>query len=597
MRECDLIMKGGVTSGVVYPNAIAEIAESHRLRDIGGTSAGAIGAVFAAAAEYRRQTTPAGRDAMAGFKEIRAVAKELGVVMQSLFQPSRPFRTVFSIAMGFLDRSKSTGLLPPFVPPLLLGFWWQWLVALAMGVATASTGVFAGTGWALLATSLVGVMVFVVVALILVGLTLAKLVATDLPRHDFGVCSGLRQGELETTPQGFTDWITDKVDIIAGNHGPSFALGAPLTVGQLMDQGIRVAAMTTDLSSGRPYQLPLKARIHLFSRKEFLALFPKRVVDALATDANKFETTTAGLPDDLHWLPVDRDFPVVLVARISLSLPGLIQAVPLYRFDDGLRTGPDSKAEVRRCLFSDGGISSNFPIHFFDALLPTRPTFGISLGSWEQARHGDERVELPKLWKQSSNLPIRPITGLLGFLFAILGAAKDWQDTLQSLLPGYAERIVEIRLDGKREGGLNLNMGEDVIAALSDIGTQAGKTLVEEFDFDEHRFRRALSLLPEMEESLVGFAAAYDAPPPTAKDSTYAQVLTEYRPKSYKDNSPEWRKDVFDALARRLAAIGRDGATAHRAEERKSVRNGDTPAVEATLRLIANTDRAPRRPR
>ena len=54
-RECDLIMRGGVTSGVVYPFAITEIAKSYRLRDIGGTSAGAIAAVFAAAAEYRRQ--------------------------------------------------------------------------------------------------------------------------------------------------------------------------------------------------------------------------------------------------------------------------------------------------------------------------------------------------------------------------------------------------------------------------------------------------------------------------------------------------------------------------------------------------------------
>jgi len=53
-QECDLIMKGGVTSGLVYPGAIATLSETFRLRNIGGTSAGAIGAVAAAAMEYGR---------------------------------------------------------------------------------------------------------------------------------------------------------------------------------------------------------------------------------------------------------------------------------------------------------------------------------------------------------------------------------------------------------------------------------------------------------------------------------------------------------------------------------------------------------------
>ena len=50
--ECDAIMKGGVTSGIVYPYAILEIATRYRFRSLGGTSAGAIAAAFAAAAEY-----------------------------------------------------------------------------------------------------------------------------------------------------------------------------------------------------------------------------------------------------------------------------------------------------------------------------------------------------------------------------------------------------------------------------------------------------------------------------------------------------------------------------------------------------------------
>jgi hypothetical protein len=49
-RECDIVMKGGITSGVIYPLAVCELAGVYRLRNIGGTSAGAIAATAAAAA-------------------------------------------------------------------------------------------------------------------------------------------------------------------------------------------------------------------------------------------------------------------------------------------------------------------------------------------------------------------------------------------------------------------------------------------------------------------------------------------------------------------------------------------------------------------
>ena len=43
-EECDLVMKGGITSGVVYPSAIRKIAGRYRFRNLGGASAGAIAA-------------------------------------------------------------------------------------------------------------------------------------------------------------------------------------------------------------------------------------------------------------------------------------------------------------------------------------------------------------------------------------------------------------------------------------------------------------------------------------------------------------------------------------------------------------------------
>ncbi|MGZ7032569.1 MAG: patatin-like phospholipase family protein, partial [Thermoanaerobaculia bacterium] len=54
MRKCDLVMKGGITSGIVYPAAVSELSREFEFVNIGGTSAGAIAAALTAAAEYRR---------------------------------------------------------------------------------------------------------------------------------------------------------------------------------------------------------------------------------------------------------------------------------------------------------------------------------------------------------------------------------------------------------------------------------------------------------------------------------------------------------------------------------------------------------------
>jgi len=77
LKPCDLVMKGGVTSGIVYPAVIERLARERRLHSIGGTSAGAIGAVMAAAAEYRRQTSSTAGDHV-GFAALKGLAEELG---------------------------------------------------------------------------------------------------------------------------------------------------------------------------------------------------------------------------------------------------------------------------------------------------------------------------------------------------------------------------------------------------------------------------------------------------------------------------------------------------------------------------------------
>jgi hypothetical protein len=72
--ECDIVMAGGVTSGILYPGAVAMIARGYQFRSIGGTSVGAIAAAVTAAAEYGRLTDQ-NPDA---FELVAALTKTLG---------------------------------------------------------------------------------------------------------------------------------------------------------------------------------------------------------------------------------------------------------------------------------------------------------------------------------------------------------------------------------------------------------------------------------------------------------------------------------------------------------------------------------------
>ena len=53
LKYCDVVMKGGLASGIVYPHAVCELSTQYQFKNIGGTSAGAIAAAVTAAAEWR----------------------------------------------------------------------------------------------------------------------------------------------------------------------------------------------------------------------------------------------------------------------------------------------------------------------------------------------------------------------------------------------------------------------------------------------------------------------------------------------------------------------------------------------------------------
>ncbi|MBV8890476.1 MAG: patatin-like phospholipase family protein [Acidobacteria bacterium] len=73
MAYCDLVMKGGITSGVVYPLAITELSRKHLFKNIGGASAGAVAAAITAAAEYGRR-----KGHRSAYDQLAALPDELG---------------------------------------------------------------------------------------------------------------------------------------------------------------------------------------------------------------------------------------------------------------------------------------------------------------------------------------------------------------------------------------------------------------------------------------------------------------------------------------------------------------------------------------
>ncbi|WP_296596608.1 patatin-like phospholipase family protein [Phenylobacterium sp.] len=575
LKECDLVMKGGITSGVVYPYAILELAGSYRFRSIGGASAGAIAAAFAAAGEYARQTGD--KDAFVRFEDR---INDLPQKLASLFQPDPPFELVMKAALAATgDKTGRRGrVLRALGLPLRVGagvgvFAFFLLTALPLAFAW-SWG--AGLIWlvgALLAAS--------IGAVVVLGRHLAKVIIHDLPAHDFGLCSGMRPDG--STQEALTEWIYDSLQIIA--FGPA-GRTQPLTFRDLAEVGlmpdaikrgekaIQLEMMVTNLSLGRPHAVPHFGLKLLFSPKEWAKLFPDAVLGWLLDDAR-----CPALPNpppetpDLRQAPPDLDLPVVVGVRMSLSFPILIRAVPMHMADVGAAARnelpPKTKPPIRRILFSDGGITSNFPVHFFDRLFPERPTFALSL----DALHSPTAplISMPQAPADGAFSPIRSFEGVGGFVGAILGAAKDWQDEMMSVMPGQRQRVVRIRLD-KDEGGLNLNMPVELSEELMARGGEAGREICTSFNFDEHRYRRTVVAYEHLADLVRDFAAAWPQ---------YSKWYRHYSPgaKSYDDMIPrDARVKIADHLDALVAA-----EKAFTPAQRRSVK---FPRPKGRLRIV-----------
>lgn len=566
-KACDIVMKGGITSGVVYPLALFALAKDYRFSSIGGTSAGAMAAAAAAAAEYGRQT-PNG-----GFERLAKVPDDIGPNLLGLFQPTPELKPLFDILVAAIKGKSLFAQLSGAALAAIRGYSRTAIIGGGAGFLVAALiAVFFNGGSGIVAFGIPFALLGVFFSLVW---HLYKAMFTELPANDFGVCPGIRQPD--GSGDGFTDWLAKLIDEAAGRWSTT---DQPLTFGDLSEPSnghapINLAMMTTSLMERRPYTLPMKTRVFVFKESEWAKLFPKRIMNFLTSKCKPF-TPLKGEEGNFFYFPQETDLPIVVAARMSLSFPGLISAVPLWR-EDHTFTNKDDQNYLRRCLFSDGGLSSNFPIHFFDHLLPNNPTFAISLDQFDPKRYHGKKVHLPALAGAGIQIPIQPFSGLLGFLGRLIDAAKDWQDNLQSLLPGYRERIVHIGL-APGDGGLNITMDKEEIRQLSVFGEEAGEKLRTEFDMDAHRWRRFLVAMARVEEALDEVAKAYEGT--SGEGEAFAAFLRRYanNPAQYKQRDPE-RLAAILRRGEQLADIGKDW------RQHPTIRDGDIPKPETDLRI------------
>jgi predicted acylesterase/phospholipase RssA len=649
--QCDLVMRGGITSGIVYPRAVAKLAETYDFRSIGGTSAGAIAAAATAAAALGRRN---GKDHFQA--EIRELPETLAekrngkTVLERLFQPQPKTRRLFGVLMAGLGRETMSRKVARVITAVCRGYWRYLTVAFLLALLpflglALLLGLSGAAFWLLVASA---ASLALLVAVLVAGYELARDIIDRLPENNYGLCSGSSNGVAdEAGILPLTDWLHEFFQTVAGRK----AQDTPVTFGELWDNGgnpnaprdIELVLMTTNITRGISQRLPFLEGSWgqlFFKREEFEKLFPASVVESIREHPAEIRQKDAiEVPEGYHPLPAPKDLPILLGARMSLSFPFLLSAVPLYAADVTKRSS-DGKFELERCWFSDGGLTSNFPIHFFDAPLPSRPTFAINLvpetvAVGDVTDDGGKRsvrgleaggasigARLDARWKNiympSTNASgigatarFNKFIGIIGFFSALFDTARNWGDTELMAMPGYRDRIVHVGLS-KDEGGLNLNMDDEVILRVAERGERAGELLAARFSpepgndpqtgesivltWDNHRWVRYRSVMAALEELIKRFRATWLKSEEETRWRSYVDLAgrkPSSPPRSYPFGNLEQRAFALDATKAMVNFVEGWGGD-HTFDRGESSKEGRSPYPKPVLRAMPPGSNDPR---
>jgi predicted acylesterase/phospholipase RssA len=596
-RFCDIVMKGGITSGIVYPAAVVEIAKEFVFKNVGGTSAGAIAAAVTAAAERRR----AAGGGNAGFDRVAQIPTYL---MQDsrlfkLFVPNAGTKSLFKTVVSLFGR-------PRFQPGWLakwFGLVWSYPIASVIGaIAGVAFLIAVIRTYSYTATWLWVLAILLALTTIAAGITIAIVIAFardflgTLPKNGFGMVTGVDDADRASLAALCT-WLARELELTAGIPGDT----TPLTFSMLWDAmrdpaipgrpeqpdttDVNLEMITTNVTWGRPYNFPVATEVFFFDPAELKRYFPDYVVDWMVAharqprdpkEAARFARFAPKLP-----LPNMGDLPVIVATRMSLAFPILLSAVPLWAADFSLPPPAGGDYVLECCWFSDGGISSNFPITLFDSPLPRWPTFAINLAGFPpgRTRDDDETQNVYMIRRnQDGRLPVfTRFSALPGFLGAIFNAVQNWNDNTQSVLPGYRDRIVTVFL-APDEGGLNLDMPPKVLERLRKRGAAAGALIAGRFKdpsvlspvkppaigWENHRWLRFRSTMGALRAYLGRFSA--DAGNPEAPDVLYDALVTSAV------GTPVWSYPIAAGSRANVSAL-----------TGRSANLGDDLVAEATL--------------
>jgi predicted acylesterase/phospholipase RssA len=540
-RFCDLVMEGGVTSGIIYATAVARLAGHYRFRSIGGSSIGAFAAALAAAAEYQRR-----RGSTAGFDMLRGLPSELAdnkadgrTLLERLFQPQPGTRRLFQVFRAGLGRRSFLSKLASVGRSLL----WQYRVVIAVAVIVlillpTLPGLLGWMQvcslWSVFATECAGwttawlfmglpALVEVVVFALLAGL------GWDLVRgmvsNGYGLCRGWGRDHTIFKPTGhgpvpdLAGFLHGAIQKAAGRDplddlpltfedlwmapgGPTEMLDYEATGAGARSIDLQVYA--SNLAQNRPYRLPLDLHPHgsegedddmgrlYFKPDELADYFPRGIVDYMTAVSSPYRRRSGEDPPEdapstkgCRELPVEK-LPIVVAARLAMSFPFLVSAIPLW----AIRHPPKEKGQrlMQRCWMSDGGLCSNFPIHLFDGWIPKWPTFGISLlkrpnesegpDVWLPDCHREGRADT---WNETLGAEATGPTALWGFISSLFVTIWRWNDATTMRMPGVRDRVVRVYLD-EEEGGVNIRMTPGEIDNLAQrYGEKVADVLIERF--------------------------------------------------------------------------------------------------------------------
>lgn len=547
---CSVVLEGGVTSAVVHASLLACLSRHYEFRQLGGASSGAVAAAAAAAAEFaRRRSAAQGTAAFDGLGKFPAELAGTDAAGRTklfrLFQPVNGGHAAFRVVLAVFSRlpGESAWRTARRVGAAAVRQTALCLVLALLLVAFAANALPSGCGAAWVLLCLPGWVLVVLPALACAALVwllgLAGPALRALRGNHWGLCSGMDAGAEDAT--ALTPVLHGLLQRLAGleeNDPLTFGhLWGPATEGAARrapaaERQIDLQIITTAVSLARPVRLPGDGGGHdplhefFYDPAEWRVLFPEAVVAHLE-GRGRPSTLKHADGRKLLALPAPRDWPVLMAVRFSLSFPLLLSAVPMYVavLRRGRRgSGQPPTFEARKVYFSDGGITSNCPVHLFDAPLPRFPTFGVNLYRPLRGGRAISRSDTRDPELEAAATPDAASWGTpLGLIGAILSTTLGWRDSLQRSMPGFRERIVHVGLPPSA-GGLNLRMPPPAIRRLDRVGKAAAMHLHRAFStprrpgepnaWERHRWTRLRTTLSALRAYLESFDARVEAGDP-----------------------------------------------------------------------------------